>query len=255
MVSRMSLPVPPGCLVALGGTNADRGRSLGDRTDSPGSDREDRQNSQLLRQHLPCDPWLVGVHGTGVAGLAAAAWDGKGMAGVAPGAQLWVVQADSAPPAVGGNAWARGIDWVRTTDSGGRRKVVILEVTRLRQLRADSLGQRRHQDRDRGRCGGLARPPATATRTPPGRRPAVLGGDRLDIRRRHRLRRGPQQAAGIRRCSDRRGRRPRRQRTRPYLRQRREHCLPQRVRPHIGVISKVAGVAALMLAVNPEPQP
>ena len=29
---------------------------------------------------------------------------------------------------LGGNAWARGIDWVRTTDSGGRRKVVILEV-------------------------------------------------------------------------------------------------------------------------------
>ncbi len=68
-------------------------------------------------------------HGTGVAGLAAASWDGKGMAGVAPGAQLWIVQADSGTgTAVGGNAWARGIDWVRQTDSGGRRKVVILEV-------------------------------------------------------------------------------------------------------------------------------
>jgi hypothetical protein len=68
-------------------------------------------------------------HGTGVLGLTGAAVNGKGMAGVAYEAALWAIQADSGPgSAVGGNPWARAIDWVRTTDSGGRRKVVILEV-------------------------------------------------------------------------------------------------------------------------------
>jgi subtilisin family serine protease len=68
-------------------------------------------------------------HGTGVLGLTGAAANSLGMAGFAPSARLWGIQADSGPgPALGGNPWARGIDWVRTTDSGGRRKVVILEV-------------------------------------------------------------------------------------------------------------------------------
>ena len=68
-------------------------------------------------------------HGTGVMGLTGAAVNDKGIAGVAYEATLWPVQADSGTgPSLGGNAWARGIDWVRTTDSGGRRKVAILEV-------------------------------------------------------------------------------------------------------------------------------
>jgi Subtilase family len=68
-------------------------------------------------------------HGTGVLGLAGAAANGLGNTGFGYGARLWPIQADSGPgPGLGGNAWARGIDWVRTTDSGGRRKVVILEV-------------------------------------------------------------------------------------------------------------------------------
>ncbi|HEX9031025.1 MAG TPA: S8 family serine peptidase [Streptosporangiaceae bacterium] len=68
-------------------------------------------------------------HGTGVLGLTGAAVNSRGMAGVACEAILWPVQADSGTSqALGGNAWARGIDWVRTADSGGRRKVVILEV-------------------------------------------------------------------------------------------------------------------------------
>jgi subtilisin family serine protease len=68
-------------------------------------------------------------HGTGVLGLTGAAANGVGMTGFGYGARLWPIQADSGPgPSLGGNAWARGIDWVRTTDSGGRRKVVILEV-------------------------------------------------------------------------------------------------------------------------------
>jgi subtilisin family serine protease len=68
-------------------------------------------------------------HGTGVLGLTGASVNGKGLSGVAYEATLWPVQADSgAGPALGGNAWARGIDWVRTTNSGGKRKVAILEV-------------------------------------------------------------------------------------------------------------------------------
>jgi hypothetical protein len=68
-------------------------------------------------------------HGTGVLGLAGAAINGEGMAGVGHSATLWPVQADSGTgTALGGNAWARGIDWVRTTDAAGKRKVLILEV-------------------------------------------------------------------------------------------------------------------------------
>ncbi|UOY02070.1 S8 family serine peptidase [Blastococcus sp. PRF04-17] len=68
-------------------------------------------------------------HGTAVAGLAGAAVNGRGMSGVAHDAELWAVQADSGTsPGLGGNAWARGIDWVRTQNSNGRRKVIVLEV-------------------------------------------------------------------------------------------------------------------------------
>jgi subtilisin family serine protease len=68
-------------------------------------------------------------HGTGVMGLTGAAVNAKGIAGVAYDATLWPVQADSGVgTALGGNSWARGIDWVRTTNSGGKRKVIILEV-------------------------------------------------------------------------------------------------------------------------------
>jgi hypothetical protein len=68
-------------------------------------------------------------HGTAVMGIAGGADNNLGMAGIAFGASLWPVQADSGPgPALGGNAWARAIDWVRTTDGGGGRKVINLEV-------------------------------------------------------------------------------------------------------------------------------
>lgn len=68
-------------------------------------------------------------HGTAVMGLVGAADNDRGIAGIAFGSRLWPVQANSGPGApLGGNAWARAIDWVRTADSGGRRKVIILEV-------------------------------------------------------------------------------------------------------------------------------
>ncbi len=68
-------------------------------------------------------------HGTGVMGLAGAADNNLGMAGFAFESSLWPVQGDTGPGTpVGGNAWARGIDWVNSADSGCRRKVIILEV-------------------------------------------------------------------------------------------------------------------------------
>lgn len=68
-------------------------------------------------------------HGTGVMGLAGAADNDLGMAGVAYGAALWPVQGNSGPGApLPGDPWANGINWVRTRNSGGRRKVIILEV-------------------------------------------------------------------------------------------------------------------------------
>ncbi|MCA9473170.1 MAG: S8 family serine peptidase [Nitrospira sp.] len=68
-------------------------------------------------------------HGTAVMGIAGGADNNLGMAGFAFNSTLWPVQADSGPgPSLGGNAWARGIDWVRTANSNGRRKVIILEV-------------------------------------------------------------------------------------------------------------------------------
>jgi hypothetical protein len=68
-------------------------------------------------------------HGTGVMGILGGADNNLGMAGFAFGATLWPIQADSGPgTSLGGNAWARGIDWVRSADSGGRRKIINLEV-------------------------------------------------------------------------------------------------------------------------------
>ncbi|MBB3265208.1 subtilisin family serine protease/C-terminal processing protease CtpA/Prc [Azospirillum sp. OGB3] len=69
------------------------------------------------------------AHGTAVLGIAGARADGAGIAGYAPEADLWAVQGDSAPtPSVFEESWAEAIDWVRRTDSSGRRKVIILEV-------------------------------------------------------------------------------------------------------------------------------
>jgi subtilisin family serine protease len=68
-------------------------------------------------------------HGTAVMGLAGGADNDRGMAGIAFNSILWPIQANDGPGTfLGGNAWARAIDWVRTADSGGRRKVIILEV-------------------------------------------------------------------------------------------------------------------------------
>ena len=68
-------------------------------------------------------------HGTAVMGIATARSDGRGMAGYAPEAARWAIQGDSAPgPQKFEEPWVEAIDFARRTDSGGRRKVIILEV-------------------------------------------------------------------------------------------------------------------------------
>ena len=68
-------------------------------------------------------------HGTAVTGIAAGAGNGKGIAGYAPEATLWLIQANDAPgPRKAEEPWASAIEYVRTADSGGKRKVIILEV-------------------------------------------------------------------------------------------------------------------------------
>lgn len=68
-------------------------------------------------------------HGTAVMGITGGADNDRGVAGFAYGASLWPVQADSGPGTpLGGNPWARAIEWVRARDSNDRRKVIILEV-------------------------------------------------------------------------------------------------------------------------------
>lgn len=72
-------------------------------------------------------------HGTAVLGLAGAADNDLGIIGFAFGASLWAIQANTGkgprPPC---NTWARAIDYVRDADSGGRRKVIMLEVQTCR---------------------------------------------------------------------------------------------------------------------------
>jgi len=69
-------------------------------------------------------------HGNGVLGLAGAAVNGQGMAGIAYGATLWAIQAGSGGlinAVADHNFWVAGINFVRTTPTTGR-KVIILEL-------------------------------------------------------------------------------------------------------------------------------
>lgn len=69
------------------------------------------------------------AHGTAVLGIAGARANGVGIAGYAPESALWAIQADSSSaPKAFLEPWAEAIDFVRRMDSGGRRKVIILEV-------------------------------------------------------------------------------------------------------------------------------
>jgi subtilisin family serine protease len=68
------------------------------------------------------------AHGTAVLGLAAAASNTLGIAGVAFSAKLWSIETDAARgPSLTGNPVANAIDWVLGENSGGRRVVINIE--------------------------------------------------------------------------------------------------------------------------------
>ena len=87
--------------------------------------------SQNVMRNLPnvADGNLL-WHGNGVLGLAGAAANGEGMAGIAHGATLWAIQAASSGlnrPVVDQDFWVEAIDFVRATPASGR-KVIVLEL-------------------------------------------------------------------------------------------------------------------------------
>jgi subtilisin family serine protease len=68
-------------------------------------------------------------HGTAVLGQIGAADNDLGIAGIAYAADLWAIQADSGlGPQQPGDPWAIAIDWVIKEDSGGKRKVLLIEA-------------------------------------------------------------------------------------------------------------------------------
>lgn len=68
------------------------------------------------------------AHGTGVLGLAAAASNGVGMAGVAYAAKLWPIQTDEgAPTQLLGDQVANAIAWIGGHDPRDRRVVILVE--------------------------------------------------------------------------------------------------------------------------------
>jgi hypothetical protein len=68
-------------------------------------------------------------HGTGVMGIAGAAVNGLGPAGIAYAARFWPIQANTgAGAALPGDPWANAIEHVRQANSGAARKIINLEV-------------------------------------------------------------------------------------------------------------------------------
>jgi subtilisin family serine protease len=67
-------------------------------------------------------------HGTAVLGFVGAARNGRGVSGIAFDAAMWPIQANTGGKRIPGDKWARGIDYVLATSSGGRRKIAMLEV-------------------------------------------------------------------------------------------------------------------------------
>jgi len=68
-------------------------------------------------------------HGTGVLGILAAADNNRGMAGFAPGAKVWAIQADDGTGTLNNNYWVKAIDYARSRSSGNARKIIMIEVS------------------------------------------------------------------------------------------------------------------------------
>lgn len=84
------------------------------------------QNTLNLPNPLPVNNGNRIQHGNAVLGLAGAAVNDLGMAGIAFEAELWAIQAGT-EALTNHNNWANAINFVHTTPSTGR-KVIILEI-------------------------------------------------------------------------------------------------------------------------------
>ena len=83
------------------------------------------QGSNVSSSNVTC-------HGTAVFGIAGAANNNYGMAGVAYDSRLWAIMAGDEPLAtINAQPWWDALDFVRCTDSHGARKIVMLEVQTL----------------------------------------------------------------------------------------------------------------------------
>lgn len=68
-------------------------------------------------------------HGTAVLGIAGARSNAEGVAGYAPKAKLWAIQANTGnSPRQSNTPWSDGIKFVLNTAAAGRRKVLLIEV-------------------------------------------------------------------------------------------------------------------------------
>ncbi len=72
---------------------------------------------------------LMRWHGTGTLGLIGAGDSDTGMLGFASGADLWAIQGPDQDGTVDNADWAKAIETARLTPSGGKRKVILVEVS------------------------------------------------------------------------------------------------------------------------------
>lgn len=88
-------------------------------------------------------------HGTAVLGIVGAANNGKGMAGVAFGADLWAIQAGNKSEGdLDPDPWRKAIKHVLERDGGGRRKIIMLEVSGVAGENIEAIPCIRHAIRE-----------------------------------------------------------------------------------------------------------
>lgn len=83
------------------------------------------------------------AHGTAVLGILGGADNNAGMAGIAYAADIWAIQANvgTNPPRAENPwaAWVDAIEWVRTADSSGKPKVILLEAQTAGGMNAEMI--------------------------------------------------------------------------------------------------------------------
>lgn len=77
-------------------------------------------------------------HGTASLGLVGAGDNDEGMLGFAAGADLWAIQGQDSGDNLDNRCWARAIEKVRTKDSDGKRKVILIEASTTRGFNVES---------------------------------------------------------------------------------------------------------------------